>query len=103
MMKPPRPAEQAAAMPHVQEAFPGWRARSIAAVAVAASLALPLHDAQALTLGRLTVQSALGQPLRAEIDIPEISSDESATLQTAIAAPEAFPPSAGPMAAWCWC
>ena len=57
---------------------------------MAAMLGLPMQDAHALTLGRLTVQSALGEPLRAEIDVPEISAEEAATLQTSIAAPEAF-------------
>jgi pilus assembly protein FimV len=47
-------------------------------------------DAHALALGRVIVQSALGEPLRAEIDIPEINADEAASLRTVIASPEAF-------------
>ena len=47
-------------------------------------------DAHALALGRITVQSALGEPLRAEIDITEINAAEAATLQATIASPETF-------------
>jgi pilus assembly protein FimV len=38
----------------------------------------------------MTVQSALGEPLRAEIDVPEINAEEAASLKTRVAAPEAF-------------
>ena len=48
------------------------------------------QDAQALALGRVTVLSALGEPLRAEIDIPEITAEEAATLRAGVAAPDAF-------------
>ncbi|WP_237218977.1 FimV/HubP family polar landmark protein [Rhodoferax aquaticus] len=41
-------------------------------------------------MGRLTVQSALGEPLRAEIDVPDINAEEAASLKTAVAAPTAF-------------
>jgi pilus assembly protein FimV len=41
-------------------------------------------------LGRITVQSALGEPLRAEIDVPEINAEEAASLKTSIASAEAF-------------
>ncbi len=47
-------------------------------------------SAQALTLGRLSVLSFLGQPLLAEIEIPEISSAEASSLQVTIAGVEAF-------------
>jgi len=46
--------------------------------------------ANALSLGRVIVQSALGQPLKAEIDILDINAEEAATLSARIAAPEAF-------------
>lgn len=62
----------------------------LTAVAIAAFLALGGTNAQALSLGRITVQSALGEPLRAEIDIPEISADEAATLKVQVALPAAF-------------
>ncbi len=47
-------------------------------------------DAQALALGRISVLSSIGEPLRAEIDVPEITADEAASLRTAIANPDAF-------------
>lgn len=47
-------------------------------------------DAHALALGRITVQSALGEALRAEVDITEINAAETASLRATIASPEAF-------------
>ena len=44
----------------------------------------------ALSLGRITVQSALGEPLRAEIDVPDINAEEAASLKASIALPEAL-------------
>lgn len=44
----------------------------------------------ALSLGRITVQSALGEPLRAEVDVLDINADETASLRTAVAMPESF-------------
>jgi pilus assembly protein FimV len=44
----------------------------------------------ALGLGRLTVQSALGQPLLAEVDVIEITTAEEASLKVGLASPEAF-------------
>jgi pilus assembly protein FimV len=41
-------------------------------------------------LGRITVQSALGEPLRAEIDVPEINAEEASSLKAGIASAEAF-------------
>jgi pilus assembly protein FimV len=41
-------------------------------------------------LGRLAVQSGLGQPLRAEIEIVNLQRGEAETLSTRIAAPDAF-------------
>ena len=48
------------------------------------------QSAQALTLGRLSVLSFLGQPLVAEIEVPEISPEESNSLRVGIANAEAF-------------
>ncbi|WP_338050536.1 FimV/HubP family polar landmark protein [Ramlibacter humi] len=53
-------------------------------------LSLPSTPAQALALGRVTVLSALGEPLRAEVDLPEITADEVASLRANVAAPDAF-------------
>lgn len=47
-------------------------------------------NAEALTLGRLKVLSALGQPLIAEIDVPDITPEESGSLRVGIAAADAF-------------
>lgn len=60
------------------------------AVALACAMGLSASDANALALGRLSVQSALGEPLRAEIDIPEINAAEADSLRAAIASPEAY-------------
>jgi len=47
-------------------------------------------QAWALGLGRLTVQSALGETLRAEIDVTSLSPEEAATLQLRVASAEAY-------------
>lgn len=47
-------------------------------------------DASAFTLGQLKVQSALGEPLRAEIDVTEIAANEADGLKINIATAEAF-------------
>jgi len=47
-------------------------------------------DAHALSLGRLNVQSAIGEPLRAEIDIAEITAAEAEGLRVNIASSDAF-------------
>ena len=47
-------------------------------------------DAMALALGRIVVQSALGEPLRAEIEVPEISAEEASSLRVGLATPAAF-------------
>lgn len=48
------------------------------------------QDAQALALGRLTVQSALGEPLVAEIDVPEITAAEASSLRVTLAPPQVY-------------
>ncbi len=62
----------------------------LTAVAVAALMGLWGTNASALSLGRISVQSALGEPLKAEIEILDINADEAATLNTKVAPPEAF-------------
>ncbi|MEO8023332.1 FimV/HubP family polar landmark protein [Polaromonas sp.] len=66
-----------------------WRKGGVAAamVLLGSLSSLPAH---ALGLGRVTVQSALGEPLRAEIDIVEISADEASSLQASVASADAF-------------
>ncbi len=63
-----------------------WQRLSIAAVL----LGLWGSTCAALSLGRVTVLSALGEPLRAEVEVPDINVEESASLKVSLAAPEAF-------------
>jgi pilus assembly protein FimV len=66
-----------------------WRMGALAsAMALLGSLAS--LDAHALALGRITVQSALGEPLRAEIEIAEINPDEASSLTVGAAAADRF-------------
>jgi pilus assembly protein FimV len=53
-------------------------------------LAITVTGAHAAGLGRLNVQSALGQPLRAEVDVPSVTADEAPTLQVRLAPQSAF-------------
>lgn len=63
---------------------------SLLSVAIAIALGSVSIDASALALGRLNVQSALGEPLRAEIDVTEITASEADGMKVAIASSEAF-------------
>jgi pilus assembly protein FimV len=61
------------------------------ALAMAAALTGGVQStAFAAGLGRLTVQSALGQPLQAEVEITSASREELATLAARLASPDAF-------------
>jgi pilus assembly protein FimV len=62
----------------------------VAAAALALALGMPALDAHALALGRVNVQSALGEPLRAEIDVPDINAEEAASLKANVASGDAF-------------
>ena len=66
-----------------------WQKTAIAAAAIAL-LGLSTTGAWALALGRITVQSALGEPLRAEIEIPDINAEEASSLNAKIASPQSF-------------
>ena len=66
-----------------------WQATAVA-LATAALLSVPSFDAQAFALGRITVQSALGEPLRVDIDLPEVTPEEVASLKATIAPPATF-------------
>jgi pilus assembly protein FimV len=58
---------------------------------LAALLAASLgSNAWALALGRISVQSKLGEPLQAEIDLPAVTDAEASTLALSIAPPERF-------------
>ena len=65
-------------------------ARTTLALAAAAALGTTTLDAHALGLGRLNVQSALGEVLRAEIDITTLTPEEASTLSVRVAGPEAY-------------
>lgn len=66
-----------------------WKLSALAAAA-ALSFGIYSSSAWALAFGRLTVQSALGEPLRAEIELPQITPEEADTLHVGPAAPEVF-------------
>ena len=62
---------------------------ALTGVALAASCLLS-GQAWALGLGRLTVQSALGESLRAEIDVTSITPEEASTLTLRVASPDVY-------------
>jgi pilus assembly protein FimV len=66
------------------------RLHAIAAAVVLCTGLLQASDAQALARGRMGVQSALGEPLRAEIEVLEITAEESTSLRVGLAAAGAF-------------
>lgn len=66
-----------------------WKYSALAAAALA-SVALYTPNAFALALGSVTVQSALGEPLRAEIDLPSITPAEAESLKVSTAPAETF-------------
>jgi pilus assembly protein FimV len=57
---------------------------------VAAAVFCAASPAWALGLGRLAVQSALGEPLRAEIDVTSLTSEEAGSLRVRVATSEAY-------------
>jgi pilus assembly protein FimV len=56
----------------------------------AAALWLTVPDASALGLGRLAVQSSLGETLRAEIDVTSLTPEEASNLRVRVAPPESY-------------
>ena len=56
----------------------------------AAALCFVTPEAMALGLGRLAVQSALGESLRAEIDVTSLTAEEASGLRVRIAPPESY-------------
>lgn len=58
--------------------------------AVVVACGLWSAHAHALTLGTLNVLSALGEPLRAEIQVSDVTPTEAANLQVRLAAPQTF-------------
>ncbi|MEO5661366.1 MAG: FimV/HubP family polar landmark protein [Polaromonas sp.] len=66
-----------------------WRIGALAsAIALLGSMAS--LQAHALALGRITVQSALGESLRAEIDISDLRAEEASSLRIGVAGAEIF-------------
>lgn len=59
-------------------------------LALAAALLLAGSGAQALGLGKLNVQSALGETMRAEIDVTSLTPEEASTLKVRVAPPESY-------------
>ena len=64
--------------------------KRIAAAVAFALMSGGAGSAWAAGLGRLTVQSALGQPLRAEVEVTALSREEAASLNARLAPPDAF-------------
>ncbi|AMM25557.1 FimV/HubP family polar landmark protein [Variovorax sp. PAMC 28711] len=63
---------------------------TLLSAAMALALGVVSTDANALAFGRLNVQSALGEPLRAEIEVTEITAAEADGMKVNIASSEAF-------------
>ena len=68
---------------------PSWKQAVLASAAALTMMGVSL-DAQALALGAITVRSALGEPLRAEIEVPQISSEEATSFQASLGSQQAF-------------
>jgi len=58
--------------------------------AAVVSTLLMVSSVEAAGLGKLTVLSSLGQPLRAEIELTSVSADEAGTLVAKLASPETY-------------
>jgi len=68
---------------------PLWKKSALAAAA--ALTLLGVHpNADALGLGAVQVQSFLGEPLRAEVEVPDITSEEAAAFQVTLGTPQEF-------------
>jgi pilus assembly protein FimV len=63
---------------------------SVLGAAVAVVLGIASTDASAFALGQLKVQSALGEPLRAEIDVTEMAAADAESLKINVANADAF-------------
>jgi pilus assembly protein FimV len=63
---------------------------SVLGAAVAVAMGVASTNASAFALGQLKVQSALGEPLRAEIDVTEMAASEAESLKINVAGADAF-------------
>ncbi|MGJ7581004.1 FimV/HubP family polar landmark protein [Variovorax sp. RHLX14] len=88
MTRHPMPPARISAGPTAQR----FRTAPLTLVAAAVAIALGSlsGEAGALSLGRINVLSALGEPLRAEVDITEITAAEAEGLRVNVASSEAF-------------
>ncbi|MDH0863790.1 FimV/HubP family polar landmark protein, partial [Mitsuaria sp. GD03876] len=59
-------------------------------MAAVTALGLAAGSAWGLGLGKLTVQSALGETLRAEIDVSSLNPEEASSLKLRVAPPESY-------------
>ena len=77
---------------HIRDAFEGVRPTGFVRhrLAFAAALLMAAGGAQALGLGKLNVQSSLGETMRAEIDVTSLTSEEASTLKVRVAPPDAY-------------
>lgn len=76
---------------HMSRTQPSFRqGTGLNALALAMLLALAGNAAHALSLGRLNVLSALGEPLLAEVEVPQITEAEAASLRIGTASPDTF-------------
>ena len=64
--------------------------RFVLSAVAAAAMTLAASGTWALGLGRMAVQSALGENLRAEIDVTSITPEEASSLRVRIAPPDAY-------------
>ncbi|MNR77963.1 hypothetical protein D3C72_86490 [compost metagenome] len=67
--------------------FSSFKLKTLSAAVISA---LVLSNAYAAGLGKLTVLSSLGQPLRAEIELTSVAPDELASLAPKLASADAF-------------
>ena len=64
--------------------------KQIAAAAAMMAIIGTMTPASALSLGRHSVQSALGETLKADIDVTSLTPDEAANLRVKVAPPDAY-------------
>jgi pilus assembly protein FimV len=69
--------------------FLSWKKGALAITAALTLLGIHLN-ADALGLGAVRVQSFLGEPLRAEVEVPDITSEEASAFQATLGTPQEF-------------
>lgn len=74
----------------MQAPFPRTASLRLTTLSAAVLTALVTANAAAVGLGKLTVLSGLGQPLRAEIELSSVTPEEARTLQPKLASVDAF-------------